>query len=868
MAYLPKLNPTVGGGLGGLPERRATGGAASANSVQRSIIGQAVKGSLAYRNTTTGDTYSLDPVEGLADIREVVLSGITNNSASAVVAMFDDGGYVIAYTNSSSSVSIIIYAADGTQVLGSTVVEAVSAGRNIAIAVNPVTQWFTVLYYQGETSGSLRRALYNRTGTLQGSITTLSAGLSTNNNYGQVAIDFFDDGYSVVHWAPNVNTGPTTLTLYNASYSVVASYSSQAPDQSWYRCSVRCLSSADRTVAFTGSEAGGTASSAGRIYCEVVAFYSNTGRAVRRFLVSDDGGTSIQRTAVAYNDENKQITCFFKSQANHFHMTSSEFYFRGSLDYAPTKEYVLPQCDNTRFSAIDLGGDRFLVTYGGISGSNHTQIGILNSNGEWISPPRILKVNQSDNFYSVYTAKSVSANRCIAVTAVNSNLVINVYSYRNRSTEIATLQGYYPIKLIDYTPVVDPSYPASYSIHATQATNKFVLAWRAANTLHNWAVYSSGGTLLNGPFVNTTIAPTNSTYQFKALYLPNGNICLITNTTSNTIKFAIYNSANVLQGSITTVTTVGQQFVAEVANNGNFIICFGRSTGGVGFNIYDQTGGAVNSGTIASSATDQNYQTILYNTVSDNFLYTCHQTTAVVPYYALITPTGTFTVSFQSVGSIGAQTCNQHATVQHPDGTMSVYGAVDNGAMYIRKLASTGGGVIAWTNSLSYETFGVQNAFQLLPISNTTTLCLSSTNVSSNVLGRLLNIANGYSASVPYSFGVGAAWSELFYKATPPAFPKLAFSFINQIQVTKSLNGDLYIATTWGDVYRLSPDIPNGSYVIDGVINAEAINGTVEVITNGMTTRNGLLPRSRPFIANGSNGKKVIVSDNISFASN
>lgn len=868
MAYLPKLNPTVGGGLGGLPERRATGGGASANSVQRSIIGQAVKGSLAYRNTTTGETYSLDPIEGLLQENTVTLSGKIGVSGIDV-KMFSDGKYVIAYTDGSNNTCFEVYNFDGTIAVSQVTVEAATTGgRRLVMCIDPSTDNINIFYHQGTSSGILRHAVYSKTGTTVVAAYTLISALNVNDYPDILAVDFWSDGWFVVGSTRGASTD-NYITVFNSSRTLQAQ-STVTFDVVGGRLAVCALDSTTRTFAYQYSSAGGLTSTTGRNFLQLARFDGVNISAQYNSFLGNIGGTGYGKAQICFNEIDKEVVAFFCSENNYLTMTPTQlFYKNNNSQFAPTKMKMLEYCLASNMTATSLGGDRFMVTYGGGQSSNEPlYAGIINSVGDWIAPPTIVRARLTgDSTYGYVRAASCKAlGLAIVAIPYGSVLYLRTFRYRNTTTETYRLSDQYPVKIADFNPFCNVSYPNPFNINAQQATNKFVVAWTQNSNDITWAIYSSGGTIQSGPFVNTAISGGNNLPIFiKALLLPNGNVVLIAQVNTQ-IKFGIYNSSGVLQGSITTITSTGTAPVSEVATNGNFVICYrNSSTGYAHYICYDQSGASQGTATISSVAISPDTQKIIYSAINDKFMYVAIDSATNYFNFSIRLNTGAQSVGFQA---IAANAMSEIALCCNPDGTWSFIMLTSSDVMYFRKLTAAGLNSVSMTNTNMNFTSATGQSLQLIPYTNSEIILIHTLEGSQTTNLIKLSNTNGAVSSTTKSFGISSAWYERYfqlYDASPNKYRNDQNA--GAVSVSVSLNGDQYIATAWGDIYRLSSSVTTGDYVIDGIVNSDAINSTVEVITNGAVTRSNNLPRTQAFIANGANSKKIIASKKSIFVS-
>lgn len=857
MAYLPKLNPTVGGGLGGLPERRATSGGVS-NSVQRSIIGQAVKGSLAYRNTTTNDTYSLDPIEGLTEGASLTLTSKITNTAVAT-AMFSDGKFVIGYSNA-NGVCIEIYNFDGTVAVSQITVDNLYvAGNRIALAINPLNEYINVFFASGLSGNTIRRAVYSKTGTQVSAAATLITGVSTSDDQGILDADFFDDEFFVVCFKSSV-ANEFQSRLYNASGSLVTNFIHYY-DYIVGRISVKTMTTSSRTYAVTVSSTGGLVSSGGRGYVQVMSYTGSALTQQRMNLIGDLGTVSAERMAVCYNDVDKEIVGFHCDSNNYLVMAPMPSATGSQSQYAPSKRKYLGPSTPNNFSATNVGGDRYLVTFGGTSSGCPLYAGIINSIGDWVAPPTLVFFKESYTFANVKSA-ATKLGKSVICAASGTTLLIRTYSHRNTATETYTLKDQYPIKIIDFVAETYSGYPWNISVHATVSTTKLVVAWQT-NSYRDitWAIYSSGGTLLNGPYINTDIIGAgNSVTNMKALLLPNGNVALVLQAGSN-LKLAIYNSSNVLQGSIITVSTNSTSSDAEVAANGNiFIISRNQTNSYTERAVYSQTGTVVASlATFVGSAISQDKSKIIYSTVNNNFLVTYRNAGTGYFRFSIFNDSGS---SLSGDNSFGGAVLQVMTACANADGTFSCYFNNNSNVLYFAKLNSGGSFAVSLTSLNQVITYLTNsNQFQLLPNTASEIKFINFPSESSNINCIALSNSTGLRVSTKKSFGIAAPWVENYYTSEGSSFVRYVSPDGGyRVIVATSLNGDQYIATAWGEVFRLSSSLPSGDYVIDGVVNADAVDSTVPVVTNGLVTRSSKVPRISPFIANATNAKKIIAS--------
>lgn len=868
MAYLPKLNPTVGGGLGGLPERRATGGAASANSVQRSIIGQAVKGSLAYRNTTTGDTYSLDPMEGLWQENTVTMTSKLNQSGIDI-KMFNDGKYVIAYTETASnSTAFEVYNFDGTISVSQVIVEsATSGGRRLAIGIDPSTENINIFYHQGTSSTVVRHAVYSKSGTVVVAAYTILSAQNASDIPDILAVDFWNDGWFVLGTTRSASTD-NYINVFNASRALQAQYT-YTFDFTGGRLAVCCMETATKTFAYTYSSSGGLTSTAGRGFVQIARFDGvNISNTYNSFL-GNIGGTGYSKTQICYNEIEKEVVTFYASENNYVTMTPTELYYKNNnTQFAPTKMKMLEYSLPTNLTATSLGGDRFMVTYGGNGGGDPLYAGIINSLGDWIGPPTLVRARATgDSTYGYCRAASCKAlGLAIVAIPIGTTLYLRTFRYRNTASETYRLSDQYPVKIGDFNPYCDNSYNNPFNINAQQATNKFVMAWTQNSNDITWAIYSSGGTLQSGPFINTAISGGNNiNTQIKALLLPNGNVALIAQV-GTIVKFGIYNSSGVLQGSITTVSSTATTVVAEVATNGNFVIAWRNNSNGFAhYTCYNQSGASQGTAAISSSATNNDTFKIIYSALNDTFMFVAQESATNYYYFSIRLNTGAQSVGFQSLGNVGL---NKIALCCNPDGTWSFAMITSGHRLYFRKLTAGGLNSVAITDTSIIFTTQYNSSYQLLPYTNSEIMMIHTSEFASTTNCIKLSNTDGRPSSTTKSFSISSAWYERYfqlYDASPNKYRNDVNS--GAVSVSVSLNGDQYIATAWGDIYRLSSAVATGDYVIDGIVNTDVINGTAEVITNGNVTRVANLPRNQAIINNGSASKKIIASKNSIFAS-
>jgi hypothetical protein len=856
MAYLPKLNPTVGGGLGGLPERRATGGAV--NSIQRNIIGQAVKGSLAYRNTTTGDTYSLDPIEGLTEEATLTLTTKLNQNAVAV-AMFNDGRFVVAYSEmSANSMAFEIYNLDGTIAVSQVIVESGTAGgKRVAVQINPTNEQINIVYSQGLSSNAIRRAVYSSTGTLVSAPATIAAGVGTTDEDGVLDFDFWSDGWFVLA-IKTANANEYQIRIYNNSGTQV-SLGLQYPDFHVGRICAKTISASNRTFAVTVSMSGGVASSTGRGFVYVNQYNGSAINFIRRFLIGDTGGSSTSRFALCFNEIDNDLVAFSADQNNKVSMASSEIFFTDATGYAPSRQRALEDSVPSNFSAKGLGGDRFLVTFGGTSSGNPIYAGILNSTGDWIAPPTFCAFKEAFTFGFVKSAASITGRSVLCIPA-GTTLIIKTFSHRNTVSEIYRLRGEYPVKLADYNPHVLESFPASFNVHASQGGNKFALSWQQAGQRDiTWAIYSAGGTLLNGPFVNTAIVGTTVLGNSISLLLPNGNVALIAELGSTT-RLGIYDPSGVLQGSLITVTTSGFSPDAEVAPNGNIFISLKNSTSTyLQTVVYSQTGTVVKAISDFNNAAITNYTNkVVYSSTNNNFFVAYRTAGNQYFNFARFDSSGTLQGSATSFGAAIMMRC---AICANQDGTYSAIFNNDSSTLFYARINANG----TFANTLSdlsliLTSFSMNN-FQLLPNTNSELMFISWCSITQHISCIAISTSTGRPVITRKSFGIGSSWYEKYFVSAGSNYIQYrSANNAGSMFVSMSNNGDKYIATAWGDVFRLSSVLPVGDYVIDGIVNADAIDSRVEVITSGIATRVSNLPRNTAFIADANGAKKIFAS--------
>jgi hypothetical protein len=175
---------------------------------------------LAWTDSSGNLYYAIYTAAGATTVAPTTLStGLESASSSGnwVVNVLTNGNIVFLYRKSSGVSYRIINSAGGT-VLGETVVEASSSPT--ALCIRPqAAGGFVVYYYAGGTS-TYKFARYNASGTLQGTLTTIVSGVSSEsrNNPDNMCIELSNG--NLVFAAQNASSYGR-FYIYNSSGTLV-----------------------------------------------------------------------------------------------------------------------------------------------------------------------------------------------------------------------------------------------------------------------------------------------------------------------------------------------------------------------------------------------------------------------------------------------------------------------------------------------------------------------------------------------------------------------------------------------------------------------------------------------------------------------
>ena len=573
---------------------------------------------VAFRTSTTAAFYRYDS-SGTAQQSNVTVEALAD-MADVGVGALADGGFVVAYSNTTATgTKFGRYNASGVLQGSLTTVEAAGAPSGGNASACGLTSGEFVVAYPTTTGNAVKFGRFNASGTLQGSLTSVS----TSSN-GKSAVAALSGGGFVVAVC-NPSNYPS-YAVYNASGALQGSVTTIQSTAATY---IDCFGlndggfvvaySTGTAIRFSRHNSSGTlqgsittvySGSATFVACAatpagdfVIAWYqSGPSVQVAKYSAAGvllNGPTQVDaktaqdisiaallddRFAVVYNDSTidmRQSLAVYTGSASFARFNKS-----GTLQGSATALQATP---STSASVARLDGGGFVVAY---TNTNRVpQVARFDANGTLqgsvITPEAVYSTNVAvaplnnggfvvayqDVLNSLVRARVYDAAGTALTTASTIEAVLSAWVAVSRlggGFAVAYLNASSQPRLVAYSgswaqtlaPTTVQAVTASYvSVAGLQNGTMAVLFNASGASPRAWVVSAAGAALFGG----TTIEAVNNT-SGSVVALPGSEYAVSYNdTTGNTVKVARYAYNAVLQGTLTTVESKASTAACAVA---------------------------------------------------------------------------------------------------------------------------------------------------------------------------------------------------------------------------------------------------------------------------------------------------------------